>query len=88
MVKVTEAWVPVDDSSTAAGDDGVGNSTAGPVHGGGLVSETTMAFATIVWCAMQLGTRSGHWQRFGEAAMGPTSRMATVLPAGIERLVY
>ena len=46
MVKVAEAWVPVDDTT---GANGVGNGTAGPVHGGGLVSETTMAFATIVW---------------------------------------
>ena len=83
MVKVAEAWVPVDDTT---GANGVGNGTAGPVHGGGLVSETTMAFATIVWGAMPLpvGTRSGL--RFGEAAMpvGPTSRMATVVSAGIE----
>ena len=51
MVKVAEAWVPVDDTT---GANGVGNGTAGPVHGGGLVSETTMAFATIVWGAMPL----------------------------------
>ena len=58
MVKVAEAWVPVDDTT---GANGVGNGTAGPVHGGGVVSETTMAFATIVWGAMPLpvGTRNG-----------------------------
>ena len=45
----------------------------------GLVSETAMAFATVLWCALRLETRTGR--RLGAAAIGPTSRVATVVPA-------
>ena len=44
----------------------------------GLVSETAMAFASMVWCATQLDTRSGR--KLGEIAWDPRSGVARVLP--------
>lgn len=46
----------------------------------GLVSETAMAFATVVWCASRLATWSG--QRFGERAMAAGSAAASVVSTG------